>query len=322
MLSVKKLSKHYGEQQALQDVSFDIAPGERVALLGANGSGKTTTINSICRLLHWQQGDITFDGQDITQSSAYLRHIGAVLGGCRNTNWRLTASQNAEYFARLHGVGKKQSIANIQTLEQQLGLAQYHKREVGKLSTGNKQKAALLSALAHQPKLLLLDEPTLGLDIQTVKELQNIIVEQSQRLNQAFLITSHDMVFIEKICTRVIVLDQGKVIFNGAIDSLKQQLFHYEMQLTLAEQDIALLNRNLNSLWSGSNAVFWDENTLTVRYDEPEQAFDTISWLSQQDIKPLTLQITPLSVETAYQTLLDGKTEKDPISTLKQEQAA
>lgn len=304
MLSVNQLSKSYGKHQALKDVSFDIAPGERVALLGANGSGKTTTINSICRLLHFDQGEVLFEGKDITQSNDYLRNIGAVLGGCRNTNWRLTTHQNADYFARLRGVTGKQVKQTIEDLEKRLGLDQYHGKELGKLSTGNKQKASLLCALAYQPKLLLLDEPTLGLDIQTVSELQNIIIEQSEQLNQAFLITSHDMMFIEKICNRVIVIDQGKVIFSGAIDSLKQQLFHYEMRLKLTDADSARLNGSLNELWPGSKQIESNNNQIIIRYDEPNQAFATINWLSQHDISPQELQINPLSVETAYQTLL------------------
>jgi ABC-2 type transport system ATP-binding protein len=304
MLSVNQLSKSYGDQQALQDVSFELAPGERVALLGANGSGKTTTINSICRLLEWQQGNILFEQQDITKSTDYMRHIGAVLGGCRNVNWRLTASQNAEYFARLHGTSKKQAFKTITRLEEQLGLSQYAKKEVGKLSTGNKQKASLLSALAHQPKLLLLDEPTLGLDSQTVNELQKIIIEQSNELNQAFLITSHDMAFIEKICTRVIVLNKGKVIYSGDITALKQQLYHYEMRLKLTPPDTAIIDGHLKELWPNHSQLSSQDEQIIVHYDSPEQAFATINWLAQQAIIPLDLSINPLSVETAYLALL------------------
>jgi ABC-2 type transport system ATP-binding protein len=305
MLSVNRLGKFYGDQHALIDVSFDIAPGEIVALLGANGSGKTTTINSICRLLDWEQGEIFFEEKNVRKSSDYLRNIGAVLGGCRNTNWRLTAAQNALYFSRLRGVSKKDSRANITQLEEQLGLAQYHDREVGKLSTGNKQKAALLSALGYQPKLLLLDEPTLGLDMNTVSELRSIIVDQSQRLNQSFLITSHDMAFIDEICDRVIVLDEGKVVYAGGIDTLKKRLFHYELRIELDAGQSNQLSEEITKMWSGKVQHEQRGDLIIVRYDIPEQAFATINWMSQQHFNPKSLSITPLSIETAYRSLIN-----------------
>ena len=311
MLSVNKLGKSYGDHTALQDVSFDIAPGERVALLGANGSGKTTTINSICRLLEWERGEIHFEGADIRKNPSYLRHIGAVLGGCRNVNWRLTARQNAEYFARLRGVGKKRSQATVERLEKQLGLDEYIKRDVGKLSTGNKQKASLLCALAYEPKLLLLDEPTLGLDMQTVSELQAIIVDQSENLNQGFLITSHDMAFIDKICTRVIVIDEGKIIFKGTIAALKARLFHYEMRLTLDPTARTQLNNQLDSLWPDKTQILQQEHDIVIRYDSPTQAFATVNWLAQQAISPLDLRINPLSVETAYHSLVTNTNQQE-----------
>jgi ABC-2 type transport system ATP-binding protein len=312
MLSVNQLTKHYGDQTALQNINFTLAAGERVALLGTNGSGKTTTINSICRLLEFDSGDIFFENKNIKKSPHYLQHIGAVLGGCRNTNWRLTASQNAEYFARLRGTNKKQIKIVINQLEEKLGLAQYKNKEVGKLSTGNKQKAALLSALAYQPKLLLLDEPTLGLDMQTVTELQQIIVEQSNQLNQGFLITSHDMAFIDKICQRVIVIDQGQVIFEGNVAHLKKQLFHYQMVLLLNKNEQDLLNKHISHLWSVNTQIKHEEERIIINYDHPNQAFATINWLAEKNITPLDLQITPLSIETAYQSLLAKNTTDSP----------
>ena len=98
MLEVKGLSKSYANVPALSNITFELGRGEVVALLGANGSGKTTTIQSICRLINWEQGDILINGESTQKSLHFQQHIGAVLGGCRNTNWRLTAKQNADYF--------------------------------------------------------------------------------------------------------------------------------------------------------------------------------------------------------------------------------
>jgi ABC-2 type transport system ATP-binding protein len=310
MLAVKNLAKYYGEKQVLHDVQFNIEAGEVVALLGANGSGKTTIIRSICRLLEWEQGEIEFEQTNIKKSSSYLRHIGAVLDGSRNTHFRLTAKQNARYFAKLRGADPKQFNPTIDHLHSKLGLDQYSNYEVGKLSTGNKQKTALLCALSHQPKLLLLDEPTLGLDMDTVAELQQTIAEQAKTLNQSFLITSHDLGFIDQICTRVMVLDQGKIIFNGAIEQLKQSLHNYECQIRLTPEQCAQLTPQLSQLWQVSDdQISVDDSLLTVHYDLPEQSFATIQWLEQQSIKPLDLTIKPLSIETAYRSLLTTQTD-------------
>ena len=304
MLTIDGLTKTYGEVRALDGVGFNVGRGERVALLGANGSGKTTTIRAICRLLRWDSGRITFNGASIETQSRYLRDIGAVLDGSRNTNWRLTAEQNARYFARLRGYRASDVEQRIGELGERLGLDAHAGKEVGKLSTGNRQKAALLCALAHAPQLLLLDEPTLGLDIDTVSELQQVILEQSGSDEQGFLITSHDMSFIERVCSRVVVLEQGRVIFDGAIEALKQQLYHYEMVLQLPASVLGQLTALQSRLWPGDR-VQWQEagRQLTLRYDQPEQPLPTLAWLAEQGISPEQLTINELTVESAYRSL-------------------
>lgn len=304
MLEVRKLCKSYGSEAALSDISFNLGHGEVVALLGANGSGKTTTVQSICRLIEWDNGEVVIDNKDTRESSLFLKQIGAVLGGCRNTNWRLTAKQNADYFARLRGFSGKPIKDNIDTLHSALGLDQHAKKEVMKLSTGNKQKAALLCALSYSPDFVLLDEPTLGLDFQTVDDLQEIITNQAQTAEQGFLITSHDLGFIDKICNRVVVLDHGKLLFAGDLAELKSRLFKYEINVQL-NQPLDL--NQLHALWPGRYNLVHEEQHLTVNYESPEQSLGMLHYLHENNIKPLQLQIETLSMEKAYQTLIQQK---------------
>ena len=305
MLSIEQLSKSYGDVKALTDVSFSLGKGEVVALLGANGSGKTTTINSICGLIEFEQGDIAINGESVKGRTSHLRDIGAVLGGCRNINWRMTSRQNAEYFARLRGASSKVFKPNIERLESRLGLDKYAKQAVRKLSTGNKQKASLMAALCYSPDLLLLDEPTLGLDVNTVNELQNIIEQQATENGQAFLITSHDMSFIDKICKRAIVIDQGKQLFDGSIQALKEKLHRYEMRFELASGDYEKLHNALPTLWSGKHQIEAREDSIVIRYDDPEQGLKTLSYLTEEKIHLSDLTITPLSIENAYLSLIE-----------------
>jgi len=303
MLEIKGLSKQYGQAVALQDVSFEVNQGEIVALLGANGSGKTTTINSICNLIEIDSGDINFEGLSIQKDRRYLAEIGAVLGGSRNINWRLTASQNARYFAALKGYQSKQIRSNIAKLEQQLGLDKYANLEVLKLSTGNKQKASLLCALAYSPKLLLLDEPTLGLDFGTVNELQDIIKQQSNSIGQGYLITSHDMSFIDKICQKVIVIDKGKLIFNGSIEALKSKLFTYRLRFIAPNLNDEQAKSAVLQHCLGDYHYQQDQHVLNIQYKQPEQVLGLLAWLHSSCVELTDLSMTKLTMEDAYQSL-------------------
>ncbi len=307
MLAVKELSKSYAAEPALSNVSFSLNRGEVVALLGANGSGKTTTVQSICRLIEWDQGEIFIDNIDTRTSTSFLKQIGAVLGGCRNTNWRLTAKQNADYFARLRGFSGSSIRKNIEKLHTALGLDEHAKKEVMKLSTGNKQKAALLCALSYSPDFVLLDEPTLGLDFNTVNDLQRIIKDRVEVAEQGFLVTSHDLGFIDKICDRVVVLDHGKLLFEGSLDTLKARLFKYELNIELSLSiDVSILNK----LWAGRFDLHVDQQTIKVNYESPDQSLMMLHYLHENKIQPLQLQIASLSMEKAYQTLVQQKDVK------------
>lgn len=303
MLAIEGLNKHYGQRVALEDITLTVEPGEIVALLGANGSGKTTTINSVCNLIEFDSGDIRFEGKSIRDDKQYLANIGAVLGGSRNINWRLTTSQNAQYFAALKGHQGKTLKSKIAQLEEQLGLAQYSKMEVLKLSTGNKQKASLLCALAYSPKLLLLDEPTLGLDFNTVSELQQIIEQQSEESGQSYLVTSHDMSFIDKICQKVVVIEQGKVIFRGSIAALKSQLYTYRLTFDTQTINLEKTQQAIASQCVGHYNYEHNENSYSIQYETPDQVLGLLSWLHRSNINLCSLTMTKLSMEEAYQSL-------------------
>ena len=304
MLSVQHLSKHYGDTLAVDDLSFTLNRGEIVALLGANGSGKTTTINAICKLVEHDQGSISFDGKPIENDRHYLQNVGAVLGGCRNVNWRLTPRQNADYFARLRGSRSRDFRPFIDTLVSLLGLEENQHKPVMKLSTGNKQKTALLSALASKPSLLLLDEPTLGLDLETVHALQAAIEHFAKSGEHGFLITSHDLNFIDRVCNRVIVIDKGRQVFSGEISALKQRLYRYELAMSLSDTDRGIVASTLPTLWHDDHKILHRDDAICVQYNAPQDAFSTISWLEQQGIVPDNLNISELSMENAYRSLL------------------
>jgi ABC-2 type transport system ATP-binding protein len=305
LLELKNLTKTYGKFRALDGINMSIEPGERVALLGANGSGKTTTVRSICRLLEWESGDIYFERQPIRERKQYLGEIGAVLEGSRDLNWRLSAKQNALYYSGIRGVSDKKAMPVISVMMDRLGLSQYGSRVVARLSTGNRQKAALLCALVHQPKLLLLDEPTLGLDMQTMDELEQVLLGLQEETRQAMVITSHDLRFIDRVCNRVVLIDKGRVLFDGAIKDLRKQLFQYELVLTLPPETADALALEVGSLLAGERThTQLDGQNLVVQYDTPTAVMGLMTWMHANTVRILDMTIAPLSLEKAYKQLL------------------
>ncbi len=220
-LEVNSLRKSYPlwrqeDVIALQDVSFSINEGEVVGLLGPNGAGKTTAIKCICGLIIPDKGSITFFEQN---SNNPAEHVSAVLEGNRNIYWRLTARENLEFFAGLQGRSGVES--EIRSILERFSLNKKENTPARKLSRGMQQKLALGCALIRGTNLLLLDEPTLGLDVKTSRDLRRYILKLASKEGKTILLSSHDMNVVEDVCERVIIINNGKVMADDKVDNLK-----------------------------------------------------------------------------------------------------
>ncbi len=221
-LEVKALRKSYPMWRqedviALQDVNFSVDSGEVVGLLGPNGAGKTTAIKCICGLIVPDGGTVTYYEQYGKQNPA--DHLSAVLEGNRNIYWRLTARENLEFFAGLQG--RSGVDREISSTLKRFSLHEKENTPARKLSRGMQQKLALGCALIRGTDLLLLDEPTLGLDVKTSRELRKYILKLVSEKGKTILLSSHDMNVVEDVCERVIIINNGKVLADDRVDNLK-----------------------------------------------------------------------------------------------------
>lgn len=204
---------------AVDDVSFEVGAGEIVGLLGPNGAGKTTTIKCICTLVLPTSGQIEVQGADaIASPRAAVRNIAAVLEGNRNIYWNFTVKENLEFFAALHGIHPKSVASEMDELIQRFGLEDKTNTPGRMLSRGMQQKVAVACAFIKRTPLLLLDEPTLGLDIETSYDVRQTLKELSSQ--RTILLSSHDMDVVQDVCARVIIINQGRIVVDDRVSSL------------------------------------------------------------------------------------------------------
>lgn len=224
-LYVHGLSKTFGRGEtavtAVNDVSFAVEPGEIIGLLGPNGAGKTTTIKSILGLILPDEGEVRIQGIDpYDQPKQAYEHVDAMLEGARNDYWRLTVRENLRYFAAIHGQNPDAVADRHEALLEQLDIADKADTEVRDLSRGMKQKVSLASILAANVSIAFLDEPTLGLDVETSLMLRRELIRLAEERGMTLLLSSHDMDVIESVCDRVIVMNEGQIVANDTVENL------------------------------------------------------------------------------------------------------
>jgi ABC-2 type transport system ATP-binding protein len=225
ILRVRNLRKRYGGESdgvtAVDDVSFDVDRGSVVGLLGPNGAGKTTIIKSILGLILPTDGRVVIDGVDVhADTKRAYRHVGAMLEGARNVYWRLTVRENLQFFAALAGQRPAATRDRHDELLERFGLADKADTPVRELSRGMKGKVSLACTLARDVDVVFLDEPTLGLDVESSLELRAELRTLADETGTTVLLSSHDMDVIEDVCDRVIIMSDGHVVADDTLDNL------------------------------------------------------------------------------------------------------
>ncbi len=218
IIQVNHLSKQYGDFKAVNELSFTVNEGDVYGFLGQNGAGKSTTIRMLLTLIQPTGGEINIFGKELhTHRSSILRQIGAVIEKPDLYKY-LSAYDNLSIFARLSGVKVTRQL--LMTQLQMVGLEERAKDKVRTFSQGMKQRLGIAVALVHNPALIILDEPTNGLDPQGIADMRNLIVRLSREMGKTVVISSHLLSEIELIANRMIIIHKGKKIVEGVVDEL------------------------------------------------------------------------------------------------------
>lgn len=215
LIEVKHLVKNFGDLVAVDDLSFSVFQGDVYGFLGQNGAGKSTTLRMILSLILPSSGTIRLFGQELsTNRKSVLQKVGAVIERPDLYKY-LSAIENLSIFARMSG--RKTSTLQLMEQLEMVGLAERAKSKVATFSQGMKQRLGIAVALVHNPDLIILDEPTNGLDPQGIADMRNLILHLSKELNKTVVVSSHLLTEIEQIASRMIILDKGKKMVEGTV---------------------------------------------------------------------------------------------------------
>ncbi|HLO87335.1 MAG TPA: ABC transporter ATP-binding protein [Nostocaceae cyanobacterium] len=265
MLKIEKLNKSFGNRKVLQDLTLQIEPGEIYGLLGANGAGKTTTINIICNLLKADSGQITLSNQPISKATKKLIGIAPQ----ENLLYKsLSCEENLKFFADIYGLNRATREKQIKETLAAVNLLDRAKSPVETLSGGMQRRLNMAVALVHQPKLVILDEPTTGLDIEARFEIWELI-KQLKNQGITILLTTHLLDEAERLCQRIGILKKGQILAEGKLEELRRVVPAQEIvviETKQEEQAIALAQKhNFTPRRYGSDLAFWLPEALELK---------------------------------------------------------
>ena len=283
MIHIENLVKRYGDLVALNHLNLDIHEGENFGLLGTNGSGKTTAINCLLSLLKYDKGTIEIFGQPMTPDNYQAKQqIGIVLQNVAVFD-ELTVYENIDYFCGLYVSDKKKRKKLVDDAVRFVGLEDYCKMRPKKLSGGLLRRLNIACGIAHKPRLIIMDEPTVAVDPQS----RNKILEGIQKLNvqgSTIIYTSHYMEEIEQICTRIAIMDHGRVIASGTSEELKKMIKTGE---TITVEAIFLEEKHLQDIRSLPNVfdLHYENQILILRCTGAQHnLIRLLNYLQSQDI--------------------------------------
>ncbi|HEY0605422.1 MAG TPA: ATP-binding cassette domain-containing protein [Herpetosiphonaceae bacterium] len=303
--------RQYQDVRAVDDLSFTIGEGEVVGFLGPNGAGKTTTLKMLSGLLHPSGGQLEVLGYTpFERRNDFLRQITLVMGQKQQLIWDLPAIETFEVNRAIYEIPDDQYRRTVAELTELLNLESLLTKQVRKLSLGERMKCELAAALLHQPRVLFLDEPTIGLDVTMQANVRKFIAEYNTRHRATVLLTSHYMADVTALCKRIIVIDRGKLLYDGDFQALVERVAPHKIVRVKMQEPIerAALER-----YGTIDTLEGVEGSLLVGRDETSRVAARL--LSDLPIVDVTIEEPP--VEEIIGELFSGAV--NPVETVDQE---
>jgi ABC-2 type transport system ATP-binding protein len=222
MIKLDHVSKKYGAKMAVQDLSLDIAAGELFAFLGPNGAGKTTTIKMLCGLLFPTSGAVSIGGYDLRRDGDRARQLLSYVPDQPFLYEKLTGREFLQFIADMYGLPRAQSASRIAEMIDLFELHEFIDDLTERYSHGMRQRTVFAAALVHEPRVLIVDEPTVGLDPHSVRRLKDLLRRQADRGTTVFL-SSHSLDVVEELADRIAIIEHGRLVACGTLTALREQ---------------------------------------------------------------------------------------------------
>ena len=307
-LTIKNLKKTYeGKLEALKGIDLNVEEGDFFALLGPNGAGKTTTIGIISSLVNKTSGQVKILGIDIDQEHSLAKKNLGVVGQEINFNQFEKVGQIIRNQAGYHGLNYKEAKQNAEFFMKRLDIWDRRNEQARSLSGGMKRRVMVAKALVNRPKLLILDEPTAGVDIELRRSLWNFLQEINLELGTTIILTTHYLEEAERLCRNIAIIDKGEIIENT---SMKGLLARLEKETFSMDLDIAIETVPIDEDFEFH---LKDSKTLVVTVKKGQQLNEVFKTLSEQGIKVLSMRNETGRLEELFLSLVDSDTDKTSL---------
>ncbi len=297
------LSKDYEEVRAVDGISFDIEEGEIVGYIGANGAGKSTTIKMMCGILHPTDGQVTVDGMGFDKDRQKINHqMGVVFGQKTQLWWDIPLIESFKILKSIYEVPDEVYAERFEYLCQLLDMKPFLNQTVRSLSLGQRMRADFAAALIHCPKIVYLDEPTIGLDVLVKDKIRGAIKELNKKYGITVILTTHDMKDIEELCSRIIIIDKGKILYDGKLSDIKYRFGN--TKTIFIPKNIELDEAALSEKFEGVS-IQRDEERRAIKFSQNQVELDDILLYLINTYHIKDFKIEDLSIEDITKELYE-----------------
>ncbi len=298
--------REYKTARAVDGITFQIRPGEMVGYIGPNGAGKSTTIKMLTGILVPTAGSVRANGfVPLADRARYARTIGAVFGQRTQLWWDIAVVESFRLLKKIYGVSDSDYTARMKQFDEVLEIGRYLHTPVRKLSLGERMRCDVAAALLHNPPLLFLDEPTIGLDIVAKESIRSFLKRINREFGTTVLLTTHDLSDIEELCPRLMMIDKGRLLFDGALADLKHQLWR-EATIKFDLKDREQAERFERLEIPGVRSEKLGDMTYRLSFDHAEHSTAEIIRQVVTAVVVLDIVIEDQSIEEVVRTIYLG----------------